>query len=244
MNRLEIRNFPSLEYECEEAINSLCTLLTASGENIKKIVVTSCHEGEGKTWISMNVARKLSQLGMRVALMEADLRRGAIVENYSLLFEGEQRVPGLTEYLAGRTELKNILYETDIDNVYMIPSGANVSNSLAFISSPRVPALLDMMAQKFDYIIVDAPPAGLISDAVQLAKSCDGALITVQYNTVRRRELGSVLEQLEQVGCPVLGTVLNKVEYDSYMNKRYYYKSYYTRYEDNSTAIQRKRNKK
>ena len=77
-------------------------------------------------------------------------------------------------------------------------------------------------------MIVDAPPLGAVIDAAEVAKSCDGALIVVNYDSVRRQELVNVKEQLEQTGCPILGTVLNMVKFDNYLSKKYYYKSYYS----------------
>ena len=86
------------------------------------------------------------------------------------------------------------------------------------------------MAKRADYVLVDAPPVGLVIDAAQIARSCDGTLIVVNYNQVRRQELIDVRDQLEQTCCPILGTVLNMVEYKSYLSKKYYYKSYYSNY--------------
>ena len=76
-------------------------------------------------------------------------------------------------------------------------------------------------------MLVDAPPVGAVIDAAEIAKSCDGILIVVAYNSVRRKELADAVQQLRQTGCPILGTVLNRVEFDSYMSKKYYYKSHY-----------------
>ena len=85
--------------------------------------------------------------------------------------------------------------------------------------------LLDTLAQRVDYVLVDAAPVGVVIDAAEIAKSCDGTLIAVQYNDVRRQELLDVKQQIEQTGCPILGTVLNQVDYDNYMGRKYY-KSY------------------
>ena len=79
-------------------------------------------------------------------------------------------------------------------------------------------------------MLVDAPPVGTVIDAAEIAKPCDGTLLVVNYNSVRRREPIELKEQLEQTECPILGTVLNMVEMENYLNKRYYYKSYYSYY--------------
>lgn len=81
------------------------------------------------------------------------------------------------------------------------------------------------MARMADYVIVDAPPVGMVIDIAEIAKACDGALIAVHYNDVSRQELLDVKQQIEQTGCPILGTVLNQVDYDNYMGRKYY-KSY------------------
>ena len=123
-----------------------------------------------------------------------------------------------------------MLYETNIPGAYFVPIGREISNSLALLVSPRFGRLLDRLTQIADYVLVDAPPVGEVIDAAEIAKSCDGTLVVVNYNAVRRRDLIEVREQLEQTGRPILGTVLNRVELDSYVNRKYYYKSYYNSY--------------
>ena len=133
--------------------------------------------------------------------------------------------------LAGMVEEDQVLYQTNIPGAYMVPVGREVSNPLPLLNSPRLAHLLNYLAQRLDYVLVDAPPVGAVIDAAQIAKNCDGTLIVVNYNSVRRQELLDVKEQLEQTGCPILGTVLNMVEYDNYLSKKYYYRSYYSKYE-------------
>ena len=227
MNALTIRNFPPLSYACSEAVNTLCTNLSFAGENVKKIMLTSCHASEGKTFLSMNIMRTMAKLGKTVVLVDADLRRSMIGSKYGVQFQRENP-SGLAHYLAGMVPENEIVYSTNIPGAYMIPVGREVSNSLQLLVSPRFDALLDSLAQRADYVIVDAPPLGAIIDAAEIAKSCDGTLIVVNYDGVRRQELIKVKEQLEQTGCPILGTVLNMVKFDNYLSKKYYYKSYYS----------------
>ena len=105
--------------------------------------------------------------------------------------------------------------------------------------------LLDTLAQRVDYVLVDAAPVGVVIDAAEIAKSCDGTLIAVRYNDVRRQELLDVKQQIEQSGCPILGTVLNQVDYDSYLSRKYYYRTYgkygyYNRYYKHKHAAEKK----
>ena len=87
--------------------------------------------------------------------------------------------------------------------------------------------MLDWLSTKFDFVLVDAPPVGMIIDAAEIAKSCDGVLFVITYNTISRREMQEAKLQIERTGCKILGAVLNNVSFDTYTSKKYYYKSYY-----------------
>lgn len=230
MNSLTITRFPALSYATEEAVNTLCTNLSFSGANVRKIMITSCHESEGKSFLTMNVMRTMSGLGKTVALVDADLRLSMITNRYGLRFDVYSAKKGLAHYLAGMADVEDVIYKTNIDNAYMVPIGRKVTNALPLLNSPRFGRLLDHLAKNVDYVIVDAPPVGTVIDGAQIAKSCDGTLIVVNYNTVRRQELIDVKRQLEQTGCPILGVALNMVEYNDYLSRKYYYKAYYSDY--------------
>lgn len=229
-NRLTINKFPALSYAGSEAVNTLCTNLSFAGENVRKVMVTSCHASEGKSFVTMNIMRTMARLGKKVVLVDADLRRSVLGQKYGMQFTGSGRPLGLSHLLAGKANIEDVLYETNIPGAYFVPIGREISNSLALLVSPRFGRLLDRLTQIADYVLVDAPPVGEVIDAAEIAKSCDGTLVVVNYNAVRRRDLIEVREQLEQTGRPILGTVLNRVELDSYVNRKYYYKSYYNSY--------------
>lgn len=231
MKKVNIRKFPPLSYASAEAINTLCTNLSFAGDGVKKIMITSCHASEGKSFITMNVMRSLAKLGKTVVLVDADLRRSVITSQFGLQFSREEETLGLSHFLAGMADTEEVIYRTDIDNAFLVPVGRTVSNSLPLLSSPRFGALLNGLEQIVDYVLVDAPPVGLIIDAAEIAKSCDGTVIAVEYNSVHRRDLIEVKRQLEQSGTPILGVALNKVELDSYMSRKYYYKNYSANYE-------------
>lgn len=228
MKQLKITKFPALDYAGSEAFNTLSTNLSFAGENIKKIMITSCHASEGKSYLSINLARALAQRGKRVALVDADLRRSMINSTYGVRFEHDKSGgSGLSHFLAGMVGMDEVIYQTDITNMLMVPVGREVPNPLALLSGRHFEELLDTLAKMVDYVIVDAPPVGVVIDAAEIAKVCDGTIIAVHYNDVRRQELLDVKQQIEQSGCPILGTVLNQVDYDNYLGRKYYYKSYY-----------------
>lgn len=226
MKQLKITKFPALDYAGNEAFNTLSTNLSFAGANVKKIMITSCHASEGKSYLSMNLMRTLAQRGIKVALVDADLRRSMVNSDYGLKFEdGRSDGKDLSHFLAGMVGMDEVIYQTDIPNAIMVPVGRDVPNPLALLTNHHFAELLDMLASMADYVIVDAPPVGVVIDAAEIAKACDGTLIAVNYNDVSRQELLDVKQQIEQTGCPILGTALNQVDYDNYMGRKYY-KSY------------------
>ena len=230
MRSLSINLFSPLSYAGAEAVNMLCTNLSFSGENVKKIMLTSCHASEGKSYLSMNIMRTVAKLGKSVVLVDADLRRSMIIQKYGIQFDSEEQAMGLSHFLAGMADESSVVYETDIPGAYMVPVGRKVSNSLPLLNSQRFQRLLDDLAEQFDYVIIDAPPIGLVIDAAQIAKFCDGTVLVVGFNSVRRQELIDAKDQIAQTGCPILGAVMNMTEYDNYLSKKYSYKSYYSHY--------------
>lgn len=227
MKQLKITKLPELDYAGNEAFNTLSTNLSFAGENIKKIMITSCHASEGKSYLSMNLSRTLAQRGTRVALVDADLRRSMINTDYGLLFENGKNIDkGLSHFLAGMVGMDEVIYQTDVPNMLMVPVGRDVPNPLSLLTNKHFAELVDTLAKMVDYVIVDAPPVGVVIDAAEIAKFCDGTIIAVHYNDVSRQELLDVKQQIDQSGCPILGTVLNQVDYDNYMGRKYYYKSY------------------
>ena len=229
MNELKINNFPTLDFPAQEAINTLCTNLSFVDEDTRRIMITSCQASEGKSFLSMNTMRSLAQLGKKVMLVDADLRRSYITAQYDLLFSTQKPV-GLAHYLAGMCSINEILYSTDIDGACMVPIGHTVSNALPLLNARKFSFLLEKLTAHFDFVLVDAPPIGVVIDAAEIAKSCDGTLLAISYNRISQRELVDAKQQLEKTGCKILGAVLNKVEMDSYVNRKYYQKSYYSPY--------------
>lgn len=227
MNHLNITRFPALDYSCNEAINTLCTNLFYCGDNIRSVMITSRYEHEGKSSITMNMMRTLASCGKRVALVDADLRRSDLARRYGFAFPN-QEANGLAQYLAGMCTLDDAFYETNLPNAYIIPVGHEVINSLQLLSSPRFGAMMEALRESFDVILLDTPPAGVIVDAVEIAKYCDGALIVVSYNTGRKQEIGDVASNIAKTGCQVLGAVMNGVDFGNLSNRKYYYR--YGRY--------------
>lgn len=238
MVEMKLTRFESLDYQTNEAFNTLCTNMFFAGGDIKKIMVTSCHPQEGKSFVTMNLMRSLAGLGMKVVLVDADIRASAIRGTYGVevMTDSEQPYPGLTRYLAGGCRMDEIIAQTDIPNAWMILAGRTVTNSLPLLSTPRLEELLDALAKQFDIVLVDAPPVGTIIDAAKIVGACDGALFVIESDATSRQQLMLAMQQMEKTGVPVLGTVLNKFDEKRHGDKYYYYhKSYYSSEDQGNT---------
>lgn len=234
MNYLSITRFPALDYACAEAMNTLCTNLSYCGADVRVLLLTSRYEHEGKSSIAMNMMRTLASYGKRVLLVDADLRRSALARRYRFSYtQGEAF--GLAQYLAGMCSLDDAVYQTNMPGVFIMPAGRDVLNSMQLLVSGRFGEMMRMLRDNFDVILVDTPPAGVIVDAVEVAKHCDGAVLVVGYNKGRCQDIGDVAASIAKTGCPVLGAVMNGVDLKSFRNRRYYYRAekysaYYRRY--------------
>ncbi len=233
MNQLEITHFPSLDYACTEAMNTLCTNLSYCGTDVRTILFTSRYEHEGKSSIAMNVMRTLASYGKNVLLVDADLRCSTLARRYRFHFDGQ--ACGLAQYLADLCDLEDAVYRTNLPGAYILPAGREVLNSVQLLASPRFGGMMQQLRENFDIILVDSPPAGVIIDAMEIAKSCDGAVLVVEYNNGRSQDIGEVAANIARTGCPVLGAVMNGVDLKSFGNRKYYYRSeryssYYRRY--------------
>ena len=225
MKKLEITRFPEPDYITAEGLNTLVTNLSYCGPTIRKIMITSRHASEGKSYVTMNLMRTLAGLGKRVVLMDADLRASGIQANHRLRCEAEKRIDGLSEYLSGHCELEDALYETNIPGAYMIPAGHEAPNPLQLMVTEKMEQLVDRLGEEFDVVLMDTPPVGILADAVALAKYCDGALLVVAYRQGKQREITDAVENIKQTGCKVLGAVLNEVRFKNLSNRHYYYNS-------------------
>lgn len=227
MNRVIISKLPKTEYATQESLNTICSNILFSGVDVKRILVTSSSAGNGKSYASILMARSFAARGMRVLLIDADLRRSQLNKKYGIKYEVKS--VGLANYLAGYSTEGEVIYATDIDNMYLIPIGRTVSNPIPFLSGERMERLMRDVKENFDIVIVDAPPIGQVVDAAQLALYCDGAILVVSYNSTTRRELLEVKQQMNKTGISILGCIINQVDYESLSAKKYYYKykSYY-----------------
>lgn len=206
---------PELNYYSAEAYKSLRTNLQFCGGNKKAIVLTSCTQNEGKTRIALNLAISLAEIGKKVLLLDADLRKSVLLGRV----EATKEVKGLTHFLSKQEPLMNIVYATNIPNFHVIFAGPIPPNPAELLSDKYFDLMLKTLRESYDYIIIDSPPLGSVIDSAVIAEKCDGSILVIESGWNSWRFEQEVKSQLEKTGCPILGVILNKVDMSS---KKYY----------------------
>ena len=215
MPQLElVRNKALLAKKVDEYFNSIRTNIQFSGAGLKTIVLTSVQPGEGKSTTAANLAISFARAGYRTLLIDADVRNSVI----SGTFKPTTRIQGLTAFLSGNCELSDAICDTNVEDLYVIPSGHVPPNPTSLLQNANFDALMSTAKQLYDYVIVDSPPIGLVIDSAIIAQRCDASIIVTEANGVKRRFVQKAKEQMEQSHAQFLGVILNKVDntLDSY----------------------------
>jgi protein-tyrosine kinase len=187
---------------------------------LQTLLITSAVPGEGKTFVTCNLAQAISrQEGRRTLIIDADLRCPRL---HAVL--GAPNKPGLTDYLLGGADEGVVIQHGKAGNLWMIPSGTDVTNPSELLSNGRLKILLDRMTQIFDWIIIDSPPCLPVADAALMTDFCNGVLLVVRAGSTPSdlvRKAGSEIRKGK-----IVGVVLNAVEHDaggygSYTPRRY-----------------------
>lgn len=170
----------------------------------KAFVITSALPGEGKTSTATNLAMALAQTGKRVVLVDADLRRPKIAQSLGL----ESSV-GFTTVLVGRSDLSGSVQHHSESGIDVLTSGPLPPNPTEILQSNATQALLSTLRDRYDNVIIDAPPLLPVADAAILANDADGALIVVRHGRTTRDQLRHSLDRVEHVGARTFGVLVN-----------------------------------
>lgn len=192
----------------EEYYNAIQVNIQFSGSDLKVITVTSVQPGEGKSTSSTNLAISFANAGYRTLLIDADIRNSVMTGT----FKAEEAFHGLTSYLSGHVNLRDVIHTTSEDNLHLIPAGQVPPNPTTLLQNTRFESMIETVRQSYDYVIVDTPPIGLVVDAAIVAQKTDGSLLVTESGAISRRFVKKAVEQMEQSGAQFLGVILNKVD--------------------------------
>ncbi len=193
-----------------EALRSFRTALQFSTDQgaPKSIVVTSAQPGEGKSTTALALAVNFAQLGMKVLLIDADLRNPSQHRNLQ-----RNNGVGLSNYLAGSAMPGSIFHETNVDGLYFMPSGPLPPNPAELLAGPKMMSLISTASEKVDTVILDAPPVMGLADAPLLASMASGTLLVIATADTRRGVVKSALKRLHFARARMVGAVMNKCDF-------------------------------
>ncbi len=207
----------------------------------RSFLITSSYLQEGKTFNSINIALSLAQSGVRVLLMECDLRNPTVHRSF-----GISQAPGLTDYvlgghtaedvvqtmtdvMVGRMDIDDVMMTPGLDNLHYITCGGNIRNPSEILNSPRFKSLVEHLKTSYDVLIIDAPPILPVADAVDISPFVDSVILVYTVGKIARGVLKRAKSALDKVNAQVLGVVLNNVKPETGPDYFKYQSRYYSR---------------
>ena len=194
---------------------------TVSDKTLKVIVVSSSNPNEGKSFVSANLAVTLSQLGRKVLLVDADMRRPRQHRIWR-----RPNLIGLSNVLVGQSKLQDTLQKA-LPALDVLLVGKIPPNPLKLLESQRMSSLIEEAKEEYDFVILDTPPLTAVADGLMLSKLADGILLVVRPEGVDSDTVKVVRNRLKQSGQQVLGMVVNGVTPKNGSAYYYYNKGYY-----------------
>ena len=188
-------------------------------QNTKTILVTSSDKNEGKTTTVSNLAVSFANLNKKVLLIDCDLRNASIHKMFRL-----NNIYGLTDILAKNRAADKCIQETELENLYVLTAGAIPPNPAEILSSEKMKNLIEDLKNIYDYIFIDTPPIGLVTEAGVLSSFIDGVVLVVKSESIEKKYLEETKKKLDAVDARILGAILNSYKSEQ---KDYDYYSYY-----------------
>ena len=209
IERIELATHTAPRSMVAEAFRSIRTnlLLSSPAERQRTVLFTSSRPEEGKTAVAVNLAIAIGQSGRRVLLVDANFHRPAL----QTIFPKARR-EGLSNILIGRARLEDLVSPTELPNVDVLTCGPIPPNPTELLSSRYLAELLAQAADRYDQVLIDGPPALLVSDALVLASAVDGVIMVCRAKSTSRGTVQRAREQLERVNARIFGAVLNAAQ--------------------------------
>jgi succinoglycan biosynthesis transport protein ExoP len=213
-----------------EAIRTLraSLFLAAPGGLPSRLLITSAQPGEGKTCMAVNLAAALAQTGRRVIVVDCDLRRPRVHKAI-----GERQSPGITNFLAGNADFGAVIRRTPQTGLDFIPAGPIPPNPVDLLDSASMDELMRVLEERYDHIVVDAPPSLGFADVPVLSNRLGGGcLLVTKCGVTSRRVARQACDYLIRMQSKLLGVVLNRIGGRTSSYSYYQYYGYYGSYDD------------
>lgn len=196
---------------------------------LKSLMITSTTKGEGKTTVVANLGVVMAEADQKIIIVDTDLRRPNLHNMFGL-----ERVPGINDVLFEDMSLDEAIRPTIVSNLHILTAGKRPPNPSAITKSESFLALIKSLETRYDRVILDTPPFGIITDSSSLIDQTDGVVVVAQFGETKTGELEHTLHSLERVDAKVFGTVLNGFDVDASSDYYYgqnYYQEFYKDYE-------------
>jgi capsular exopolysaccharide synthesis family protein len=192
---------------------------------VKRILVTSAAPTEGKTMVACSIATALAQGGLRVCIVDCDLRRPRLHRVFDRVGD-----TGITNVLLGEATLDEVARPTVVENLWSIPAGPMPPNPADALHSQKFRDIIRELGERYDRVVIDSPPLVAVTDATILSKMCDGTIFVVRAFRTSKFLCRQALRSLRDVDAPLLGVVLNSVDLNKHEYAyNYYHYTYYKR---------------
>jgi len=220
-----------------EAYRTLRTNIQFSSldKPLRSIAVTSSGPGEGKTTTTINLAITMAQSGSKVLLIDGDLRKPKIHKIFRI-----NNAVGLTNILVNELDYKENVSSTYIEGLNILTAGVIPPNPSELLASNRMKQFLDKVKNDYDFVLIDTPPAAVVTDASILSTIVDGTLLVCASGEVAIEAATRAKGLLENVNANIIGVVLNKIK----INKSNYSQYYYYAYEEEEYTKKKKKKAK
>lgn len=233
----ELITFTSPKSSVSEVFRTLRTNMQFINisNKLKSILVTSTIPGEGKSWVSANLAITFAQAGKKVILVDADMRKGRQHEVFELSNEN-----GLSNYLISavgenKIDLNDYIKQTLVENLYVITAGINPPNPSELLTSQKMSDLIKALENTADIVIFDGTPSTIVTDALILSRNIGSTLIVTAHKQTKMEDLKQIKKNIENVGGKIAGVVVNKIP----RSQKVYGGGYYY---ENSITVNNKKN--
>ena len=184
-------------------------------KDLKIICITSSKKDEGKTTVLSNLGVSFAKIDKKVLLIDADLRNPSI----SKMFDTSNS-QGLMDILLGKRNIQDCIKKTKQENLYILTGGTIPPNPAEVLSSKKMSEFIESIKDEYDYIFIDSPPVGVVSDASIISAYSDGVIFVVGANEVDSNLAKIAKERLDSVKANIVGVILNKFKTDT--NSEYY----------------------
>jgi capsular exopolysaccharide synthesis family protein len=202
-------------------------LFSSAEQGPRSLLVTSTCPGEGKSLVASNLAMSLGQIGQRVLLVDADMRKPRVHDIFDIPQE-----PGLSNLLVGNAKTSEALRKAGSSGLWLLPAGRIPPNAVELLGSQRFHEFLRSLTANFDWVVIDSPPVMAVADAAVVAHSASDVLFVVGAEMTARQAAQRAIERLQQARARLLGAVLNRVDLKrhAYFYSQYYRREYTTYY--------------